>query len=70
MLNEEFSKYVRDIIRNVMIQDWRFIALIVKTIYEKYGKEVLDDLKKVFYDLGVNEAKEFMKNQNILRVIL
>lgn len=57
----EFSPEVVDFIKETVYKDGRWMAIIGKAVYEKYGEEAIDIICKVFYKFGEEEGKAYKK---------
>ncbi len=56
-----FSEEVQEFAKEAVFKDGRWMALIVKTMYEKYGREAIDVLCEAFDKFGEEEAKAWKK---------
>ena len=55
--SEEIQKFADD----AVFKDARWMAVIVKAIYEKYGREAIDVLNDAFYEFGKKEGEKYKK---------
>ncbi len=54
---EEIQKFAKDAI----FKDGRWMAVIVKAMYEKFGREAIDVLNETFYQFGKAEGERYKK---------
>jgi len=55
--SEEIQKFAKD----AVFKDARWMAVIVKAIYKKWGDEAIDVLNEAFYEFGKEEGKKYKK---------
>ena len=56
-----FSKEIQEFADDAVFKDARWMAVIVKAMYEKYGREAIDVLNDAFYEFGKEEGKKYKK---------
>ncbi|RMF97307.1 MAG: hypothetical protein D6734_02455 [Candidatus Schekmanbacteria bacterium] len=56
-----YSEEIQEFAKEAVWKDGRWMAVIVKAIYEKYGREAIDVLCDAFYKFGEEEAKRYKK---------
>lgn len=56
-LSDEAIEFVKD----TVWKDGRWMAVIAKAVYEKYGKEAIGVICKEFYNFGMEEGKRYKK---------
>ena len=54
---EEIQKFAKE----AVFKDGRWMAVIVKAIYEKYGREAIDVLNEAFHAFGKAEGERYKK---------
>ncbi len=55
--SEEIQKFAKD----AVFKDARWMAVIVKAMYEKFGREAIDVLNDAFFEFGKNEGEKYKK---------
>lgn len=56
-----FPPEVVEFAKEAVWKDGRWMALMVKSVYEKWGQEAIDVLCKAFYEFGIEEGKRYKK---------
>ena len=56
-----FSEEIQEFAKDAVFKDARWMAVIVKAIYKKYGREAIDVLNDAFFEFGKAEGEKYKK---------